>query len=130
MYTHGYLIGKIVDDLAKLKMQINLYNGANLYNINKYSEDFICRLLNLIYSYDLKNLNSERSNEPGIDLGCSTNKIAFQVTSTKTSKKVNDTLRKITEEQKATYNDIKLIVLGEKQNLPKLANLPVNPLSS
>jgi hypothetical protein len=50
----------------------------------------------------LVNLNENRSNAPGLDLGDEANGIAFQVTAERTSAKVNETLAKLTAAQIAT----------------------------
>lgn len=63
----------------------------------------------------LTNLNAERSNNPGLDLGDSTSGWAFQLTAQKTSEKVRETLEAITEPQEATYKNIRILVIGEKQ---------------
>lgn len=116
MITRGVLIGRIIDDLAKLIWQVKLRNKVGLLDLTKFCEDFFKEFLNLIYDTCLRNLNSTRSNEPGIDLGDSTNRIAYQITSTKTSKKINDTLRNITSGQKGEYDVFKVLIVGIKQS--------------
>src|SRR5690554_3653690 len=103
MITRGLIIGKIVDDIAGLKYQIQTRNKLKLYDLTLVCEDFFREVLNLIYNYDLVNLNNERSNEPGIDLGDQRTKVAYQITSEKYSKKIKKTLKAITDEQKQTY---------------------------
>jgi len=116
MLTRGHIIGKLIDDLAILKGQIELRNKAGIFDLTKFSEDFFRELLNIIYGLGLKNLNESRSNEPGLDLGDIHNKIAFQITSEKTSSKINSTLDKITKEQKSIYNTFNVLIIGDKQN--------------
>lgn len=117
MITRGYIIGKIVDDLAGLKYQVETRNRLQLFDLTKFSEDFFKDLLNIIYNLNLNNLNNERTNTPGIDLGDDRQEgIAYQITATKTSQKVNGTLRAITEKQKKTYKCIRILIIGEKQN--------------
>jgi hypothetical protein len=72
--------------------------------------------MNTLDGYDLTNLNNERSNEPGIDLGDTRNKIAYQFTSSKNSQKIKKTLEAITDEQKKTYDTFKILIVGEKAN--------------
>ena len=60
----------------------------------KTSENIFCNLLNLIYGYNLKNLNSKEFNYPAIDLGDEGNKIGIQVTITDTNEKVTSTIKK------------------------------------
>lgn len=113
--TRGILIGEIIDNLSNLNNQINLRCSLGFTDLNKVSEDFFAKLLNLIYSYNLKNLNTERSNEPGLDIGDESNSIAFQITSQSDSAKINSTLEKITSEQKNKFELIKILIIGQKQ---------------
>lgn len=115
MLTRGLIIGKIVDDLANLKYQIETRNRLGQFDLSKFCEDFFREILNITYNLNLQNLNKTRSNEPGIDLGDEKAKIAFQITSQKTSAKINDTLAKIDKEQQEKFSLIKVLIIGEKQ---------------
>ena len=114
MITRGLIIGKIVDDITGLKYQIQTRNKLKLYDLTLVCEDFFREVLNLLYNYDLVNLNNERSNEPGIDLGDKSVKVAYQITSEKYSKKIKKTLEAITDDQKQTYSKINVLIIGEK----------------
>ena len=115
MITRGLIIGKVVDDLANLKYQIETRNRLGQLDLTKFCEDFARELLNITYNFNLQNLNKTRSNNPGLDLGDEKNKIAYQITSQKTSVKVNETLAAITEVQHALYERFIVFILGEKQ---------------
>ncbi|MDB0507339.1 SMEK domain-containing protein [Ralstonia solanacearum] len=43
-------------------------------------------ILNIVYGYKLINLNEERSNNPGLDLGDEVAKVAFRVSLKKSSR--------------------------------------------
>lgn len=116
MLSRGKLVGDIVDGLGQLSFVLQTRSKLGLFDLNKYSEDFIKELLNIIYGYSLVNLNVTRSNEPGLDLGDEINKLGVQVTTDKRSAKVNHTLEKITGEQQARYNRFVILILGSKQN--------------
>ncbi|RYE26274.1 MAG: hypothetical protein EOP45_04055 [Sphingobacteriaceae bacterium] len=122
MLTSGIIIGKLIDDLSQLQNQIEMRNQLGLTDLNKYCEDFIEDVLSICYGYNLKNLNASHVNSPGLDLGDINNKIAFQVTSTGNSTKVNDTLKVITQTQLAIYPTIKIVILGKKQSSYKSVN--------
>ncbi|WP_242260563.1 MULTISPECIES: SMEK domain-containing protein [unclassified Bacillus cereus group] len=115
MLTRGKYIAEIVDSLAQLTFVLDTRGQLGIYDLNKFCEDFAKGLLNLAYSYNLKNLNEERSNEPGLDLGDEINKIGIQVTTVKKTKKVTDTLKKITDSQKQKFDEFKILILGKKQ---------------
>lgn len=114
--TRGIFIGEIIDNLSNLNNQINLRCSLGLMDLNKFSEDFFAKLLNKVYGYNLKNLNGSRSNEPGLDIGDELESIAFQVTSQATSAKVNNTLEKITAEQRKRFEIIMVLIIGQKQS--------------
>lgn len=86
-----------------------------LFDLNKFSEDFIKDLLNKTYDYNLTNLNDTRSNEPGLDLGDEVQKLGIQVTTDKRSTKINHTLERITDEQRKRYERFIVLILGAKQ---------------
>ncbi|WP_194972537.1 SMEK domain-containing protein [Aquiflexum lacus] len=62
---------------------ISLANAEFYFDINKVSEDFCRQLLNMVYGYELVDLNDEENpNFPGLDIGDKDiAKIAFQITS-------------------------------------------------
>jgi len=116
MISRGFIIGKLVDDLSNLAYQINTRNKLGQFDLTKICEDFVREVINITYGFNLKNLNSSRSNNPGLDLGDTEEKIAIQVTSQKSSTKVNATLEAINDEQKKSYKRIVIFILGHKQS--------------
>lgn len=116
MLTRGKLLGDILDGLGQLNFVLQTRSSLGLFDLNKYCEDFIKEFLNLIYGYDLVNLNATRSNEPGLDLGDEGKKLGIQVTTDKRSIKINNTLEKITQEQKTRYERFIVFILGSKQS--------------
>lgn len=114
MITRGYFIGQIIDELTAVSHQVKSRAGLQLFDLNRYLEDFFKDILNIAYGYKLKNLNEDRSNNPGLDLGDEAAKVAFQVTSTKTSDKINETLRKAVG-QVSKFPTIYVLILQDKQ---------------
>lgn len=105
----------ITEKLSWLKNYIELNNIISLNDINIISEDFFCTLLNLVYGYNLINLNKEVSNYPGIDLGDVNQSIAVQVTSNRTRKKVQQTLNTFNKNNYINYfNRLIFFILGDK----------------
>jgi hypothetical protein len=115
MLSRGKLLGEILDGLSQLSFSLKTRGQVQLYDLNRYCEDFAKDLLNIVYGYELINLNEVRHNEPGIDLGDRKNRVAFQITSNKSSKKVRETLQKISAEHKRNYDQFKILILGTKQ---------------
>ena len=86
---------------------------------NRVSEDVLIPLLSAIYEHtNLENLNvSEGSNFPAIDLGDKETRTAYQITSTPTSRKIKDTLKKfVTHKLYKEYDHLVIYILTEKQS--------------
>lgn len=115
MLTRGYFIGEIVDDLANLGGQVRMRNALHLFDLTVATENFFRDFLNIALGASLRNLNAERSNEPGLDLGDASLAIGIQVTSSATTAKVNHTLEKITAEQASKYKKIVVLGLNKRQ---------------
>lgn len=123
MLTRGYFIGEIVDDLANLGGQVRMRNRLQMFDLTVVTENFFRDFLNIALGANFKNLNAERSNEPGLDLGDELKEIGIQVTSSATTAKVNYTLEKVTDDQALNYK--KLIVLGLNKRQQTYAINPV-----
>jgi len=67
--------------LSRWIAEIGLDSNLDFYDINKISEGFSAKLLNLVFKLELEDLNKIHRNYPCIDLGDFKNKIAFQITS-------------------------------------------------
>jgi hypothetical protein len=116
MITSGHLIGQIIDELSAISHQVETRTKLGLTDLNRHLETFFQHMLNQCLGISLRNLNVDRTNSPGLDLGDESTKIAFQITSTKTSKKVNETLEKITADQLSKYESIRVFIIGKKQS--------------
>jgi len=117
MITRGHFIGEIIDELSSITHQVETRCALGLTDLNKYLEDFFKVILNKSLNLDLVNLNEERSNEPGIDLGDFSKKKAFQITSTKTSGKINSTLEKCSKADPKKFKEIYVFIIGKKQEI-------------
>ena len=77
------------------EQMLNSNNKKGLGNINKYSENLICEILNKLNFWDLTNANKEKNNIAGYDLITKKYKILVQVTSNSNiSEKIKDTIKK------------------------------------
>jgi hypothetical protein len=110
LITRGHYLGEIIDDLSTLAAQVKMRNALGFTDLSVYAENFFRDVLNILLDGHLVNLNSERSNAPGLDLGDPAKKFGVQVTSSAGTAKVNDTLSKITSEHSKVYS--KIVVLG------------------
>jgi hypothetical protein len=114
MLTRGHFIGQIIDELTLISEQVKNRSRLGLNDLSKYSEDFMKDVLNITLDYELDNLNSDRCNFPGLDLGDKKKGVGFQITATKTSDKINATLEKASLLQ-STFPAITVFILQEKQ---------------
>lgn len=108
---------KIVHALSIFIDEIETKAKNNILDDNLFSEDFIKDLLNVCMGWDLVNLNTDVNNFPGIDLGDRERRIGVQITSTKTSKKIIDSLDAIVDNKVDNdFDEIYFLILGRKQN--------------
>ena len=110
---------KICDFLAILQYSVENRVSIGLLDQNFIAQSFIAKFINIIYGYNLINLDCDGPKYPGIDLGDSYRKIAFQVTATKTSKtpkKIEETIEIfIRRKQYENFRHLKFLILGRKQ---------------
>lgn len=110
------IIKSVSNEFANWEVKIANLNSINMFDVNIVSENIICELLNIIFGYKLININSTNLNQTAIDLGDRTNRIAFQITSTKTSKKIQSTVNKFLENKfDQNYDELFFLILGKKQ---------------
>jgi hypothetical protein len=87
-------IKRISLNLAVLRAHVEQMGYMQLFDSHIIAEDFMARLLNIVFGYALENLNYIHKNQPGVDLGDSTNGIAFQIQAKKDKGEIQ---RKITD---------------------------------
>ena len=86
----NYIEGK----LNTLAYRVETRGRLNLLDIHLHSENFYLHFFNLLFGYQLENLNSRLQNVEAIDLIDHTNKIIIQVSATCTKQKVESSLSK------------------------------------
>jgi hypothetical protein len=117
MINSGKHLDSIIQNLTVLRQEINAKAKLGLTDLNIHCEDFVKGILNRIYGYKLDNLNKENSNFPGLDLGDETSGIAYQITSTKTTEKVEHTLEMYLKyEHYKVFNKVIVFILTSKQS--------------
>jgi hypothetical protein len=84
----------IEEKLSTLAYRIEMRGGLNLLELNIHSEHFYLQLFNLLFGWQLENLNNIKSNAAGIDLIDNSNKLIVQVSSTATKQKIESALSK------------------------------------
>lgn len=84
----------IEERLNFLANRIEKRGKINLLDLNIHSETFFAELFNILYNYNLVNLNYIKQNTEGIDLIDTKNKIIIQVSATSTKEKIENSLNK------------------------------------
>jgi len=84
----------IEEKLHVLAYRITERGKINLLDLNIYSETFFADLLNMLFDFELENLNIVKQNIEGIDLVDTKNQIIAQVSSTCTKQKIENSLKK------------------------------------
>lgn len=121
MYSRDFYIQEITSRLAWIKGKVELLDSLNLYDINIHSEMFFCELLNIVFGYNLKNLNYMGKNFPSIDLADESNAIAIQVTSQKDSSKIQNSLNKFFEHGfDKNFRRFIVLIIGTKPQYTKI----------
>ncbi|MGW1444211.1 SMEK domain-containing protein [Serratia rhizosphaerae] len=109
-------ITNISNGLAYLSRCVEARSSLNLNDINIHSENFYKDLFNLIYDYNLKNLNSINQNIASIDLADEEKKLCIQVTCTNTIEKIKSTVDKfIKENLHEQYETLQVLILTKKK---------------
>jgi hypothetical protein len=80
--------------LSWLSTRLEIRGRLNILDLNIHSENFYLNFLNLLFGWDLKNLNVVNPNAAGLDLVDITNKTIIQVSATATRQKVESALAK------------------------------------
>jgi len=93
----------IEEKLHVLARRVETKGKLNLLDIHLHSENFYLNFFNLLYGFQLENLNSKLQNVEAIDLIDYTNKIIIQVSATCTKQKVESALEKKTLENYKNY---------------------------
>lgn len=110
------LFNNIKYQLSFLAFQINLDNCLNLTDKNIYCENFFANILNVIFKCNLTNNNILSSTADTIDLIDEDQKICFQVTSNRSSKKIQETLKDFEDKKYFDkFDKLYFVVIGSKK---------------
>jgi hypothetical protein len=80
--NRSYYFNYIEEKITILASRIENRGKINLLDLNIYSETFFADLLNILFYYQLVNLNIIKQNVEGIDLVDKKNKVIAQVSAT------------------------------------------------
>jgi hypothetical protein len=103
--------------IAQLRHEVEAASAMGQFDAHKVSENLMCGLLRELCGWsDLRNLNREQANFPGIDLADDTRRVAVQVTATADIGKVKHTLEQfVRHDLHQRYDSLIVYVLTAKQ---------------
>jgi len=84
----------IEEKLSVLATRIEVRGRLNILDLHLHSENFYLHFFNLLFGWELQNLNAVHQNAAGIDLVDTTNNIIVQVSATATRQKIESALAK------------------------------------
>lgn len=84
----------IEERLSFLAFRLETRGKLNILDLHLHSENFYQHFLNLLFDWDLKNINTFNQNAAAIDLIEENRKIVLQVSSTATKQKIETALKK------------------------------------
>lgn len=84
----------IEEKLSFLAYRIGIRGKLNLLDLNLHSENFYQHFFNILFGWQLQNINTIKHNTAGIDLVDNTKKIIVQVSATSSKQKIESALSK------------------------------------
>lgn len=114
---HLDVVNAFREELSRVSREVEISAKMGHFDINKVCEDLFCGVLKEIYSYsDLRNLNGEENNFPGIDLADDSCRVAIQVSSDNSLDKVKESVRTfLAHGLNVKYDRLIVYVLTKKQ---------------
>ena len=109
------LIDRITAQFTRIRLEVAARNSLHLNDLNIHAEEFFKTLLNKVYNYNLINLNLDSIVAKAIDLGDYDARVAIQVTSDNSKRKINETFKKFCEDAfHHKFNNLKILVIGNR----------------
>jgi hypothetical protein len=118
-------LGVISDALAWIKVACEQRGWLKLFDEHVIAQHFFCRFLNAAFNLCLVEMDRIQANFPAIDLGDSTNRIAYQITAERRGEKVQHTLEKFLEHGlEKRYDTLRILIIGDRQSTYKSVVVP------
>lgn len=115
--NHENYLKRCTEYLQNLVNKVSALNTLNYYDINISCEKFYMYLLNLIYGWNLKNINDEENNAVSIDLYDKEARVAVQVTSDSSASKIHKTINKHIENNRHNeYDRLVFVVITQDKD--------------
>lgn len=114
---HLDLLNEFRGLISQLRQEVEAAGAMQHYDIHKVSENVMCGLLKEFCGWkDLRNLNADQKNFPGIDLADDSARIAIQITATADLGKIKHTLETfISNRLQDKYDRLIVYILTARQ---------------
>lgn len=113
MIARENCISNITRVLSFLRIEVELRGSMNLYDVNIHAENFYRDFFNLLYGWDLEDLNVEKKNASFIDLVDKGRNKAIQVTSQNDSGKIKHTIEGFLLKPENKDFDLKVVLIAK-----------------
>lgn len=113
MIARENCISNITRVLTFLRAEVTLRGSMNLYDVNIHAENFYRDFFNLLYGWDLEDLNVEKKNAGFIDLIDKDRKKAVQVTSQNDSGKIKHTIEGFLLKPENKHFELKIVLIAK-----------------
>lgn len=110
----------IEKQLNILSTRIKIRGKLNILDLHLHSENFYMEFFNLLYGWNLENLNELSQNIEGIDLIDNKNKLMVQVSATSTKQKIENTVAKKIFKEYKNYRFLFISIANLADNLRKM----------
>lgn len=121
MSSRPECLARIVELLSKVEMECAISKSAGVFGINRVLEDVFCGVLNITLGIELRILNAVCINTPAIDLGDPESRVAVQITTQNTRKKIQHTLHSFLRHQlDEQYDRLIVLIIGKKSRYAPL----------
>lgn len=107
----------IEEKLNILAYRIETRGKLNILDLHLHSENFYLHLFNLLYNYNLQNLNTRLQNVAAIDLIDHQKRVIIQVSATCTKGKIESALEKVNIKAYNSYGFIFISISKDASNL-------------
>ena len=108
---------KIIMYLSIMRYIFKSRTKKKLFDLNRAAEPFFQNILNIVYEWDLVNLDKIQSNYPAIDLGDTNNRVCIQITAENTSEKIKNTIEKFIEKDLyKDYDTLIILIITDKKS--------------
>lgn len=116
MFNVENLFKNIVIKLSLVHVYIHYVNKCNLFDANIIAEDFFARFFSILYHKNFKNLNIDKNNAKGVDIGDNVGNITIQITSENKKQKISNTIEKYkNSEFVKKYKELQIFIITDKK---------------